>query len=102
MSSTPGILNGVAMRSRRDEYSDATRRAVLDSATKLFATKGYAATSLDEVGAEARVTKGAVYHHFSSKRDLFMAVSDELEEQTSALIVAASAGATSAWEATVA
>jgi AcrR family transcriptional regulator len=92
----------MAMRSRRDEYSDATRRAVLASATSLFATKGYAATSLDEVGADARVTKGAVYHHFASKGDLFLAVSDELEEQTSAQIVAASSGKDSAWDATVA
>ena len=96
------MMSAMVVRSRRDEYSDATRRAVLDSATTLFARDGYAATSLDDVGAEARVTKGAVYHHFASKRDLFVAVSDALDEETIAQIAAASAGATSAWEATVA
>ena len=41
---------------------------------------GYAATSLDAVAKRARVTKGAIYHHFASKRDLFMAVLERQEE----------------------
>jgi AcrR family transcriptional regulator len=65
-------------RTRRDEYSDATRLALVESATSLFATKGFTSTSLDEVAANARLTKGAIYHHFASKVDLFEAVCDHL------------------------
>ncbi|MGH3735692.1 MAG: TetR/AcrR family transcriptional regulator [Micromonosporaceae bacterium] len=67
------------VRSRRDEYSDITRRALIDSAMSLIAERGYASTSLDEVTARARVTKGALYHHFRGKRALFEAVFDAKE-----------------------
>jgi AcrR family transcriptional regulator len=66
------------VRTRRDEYSDATRLALVESATGLFAANGYTSTSLDEVAANARLTKGAIYHHFGSKADLFEAVCDHL------------------------
>ncbi|HWF20577.1 MAG TPA: TetR family transcriptional regulator, partial [Acidimicrobiales bacterium] len=65
-------------RTRRDEYSDATRLALVESATDLFGAKGFTSTSLDEVAANARLTKGAIYHHFASKVDLFEAVLDHL------------------------
>ncbi len=66
-------------RSRRDEYSDITRQALIDSAMSLFAERGFAGTSLEEVTARARVTKGALYHHFRSKAALFEAVFDAKE-----------------------
>ncbi|MGH3316949.1 MAG: TetR family transcriptional regulator, partial [Nocardioidaceae bacterium] len=65
--------------SRRQEYSSATRRALLDNAAELFADRGYAGTSLDEVVSAARVTKGALYHHYQGKLDLFQAVFDRCE-----------------------
>jgi AcrR family transcriptional regulator len=65
--------------SRRQEYSSSTRKALLKSASALFAERGYAGTSLDEVATAARVTKGALYHHFAGKLDLFQAVFDECE-----------------------
>jgi len=65
--------------SRRQEYSSSTRRALLDKAAGLFADRGYAGTSLDEVVAAARVTKGALYHHFQGKLALFQAVFDRCE-----------------------
>ena len=90
-------------RSRRDEYSEATRRALLDGAARLFAEKGFAATSLDEVAAEARVTKGAVYHHFANKQALFEAVADQAEEDACAAILdAAAAEAPDTWRGVVA
>jgi AcrR family transcriptional regulator len=64
---------------RRQEYSSATRRALLDNAAELFADRGYAGTSLDEVVSAARVTKGALYHHYQGKLDLFQAVFDRCE-----------------------
>lgn len=67
------------LKSRREEYSASTRKALLDSATALFADRGYARTSLDDIAAGARVTKGALYGHFVSKQALFRAVLEELE-----------------------
>jgi TetR/AcrR family acrAB operon transcriptional repressor len=51
-----------------------TRDLVLDSAGRVFARKGYAAATLEDVGAEAGMTKGAVYWHFGSKADVFYAL----------------------------
>ena len=68
--------------SRRQEYSAATKRALTDVAEELFTEHGYAATSLDAVVAGARVTKGALYHHFSGKQDLFQAVFERIEDQS--------------------
>ncbi len=65
--------------SRRQEYSSSTRRALLKSASDLFTQRGYAGTSLDEVVSAARVTKGALYHHFPGKLALFQAVFDHCE-----------------------
>jgi AcrR family transcriptional regulator len=75
---------------------------LLESAARLFATKGFAATSLDEVAADARVTKGAVYHHFTNKQALFEAVADQAEIDACAAIMAAAAEAPGIWEGTVA
>lgn len=65
--------------SRRQEYSSSTRRALLKNAADFFADRGYAGTSLDEVVSAARVTKGALYHHFAGKLALFQAVFDQCE-----------------------
>ena len=61
------------MKYRHEEYAESTRRAILEGAISLFSVKGYAHTSLDEVAEYARVTKGAIYHHFSNKQDVFEA-----------------------------
>jgi AcrR family transcriptional regulator len=86
------------VRSRRDEYSDATRRALLDAATELFARDGFAATSLDTVATACRVTKGAVYHHFTGKRALFEEVLTESAQATCDAIVAAASRHTNVWD----
>jgi AcrR family transcriptional regulator len=70
------------VRSRRVEYSESTRDALVVSAVELFTKRGYAATSLDEVAKRARVTKGALYHHFSGKQALFEAAFDAVETVT--------------------
>jgi AcrR family transcriptional regulator len=67
------------VKSRRGEYTEATRRALLDAAADLFTERGFAKTSLDDIAAVARVTKGAIYHHFASKPGLLEALFDELE-----------------------
>ncbi|MPZ80869.1 MAG: TetR family transcriptional regulator [Actinophytocola sp.] len=77
-------------KSRRDQFSEATRAALLDAATRRFAELGYAGTSLEDVAGDIQATRGAVYHHFSSKRALFEAVFARLE--TNAVDRAAKAG----------
>ena len=64
---------------RRQQYSAATRRALIDLGEELFTEHGYAATSLDAIVAGAEVTKGALYHHFSGKQALFEAVFERVE-----------------------
>jgi AcrR family transcriptional regulator len=64
------------VRSRRHEFSDATRQALVDGAVELFTERGYAGTSLDEIARRAHVTKGALYHHFAGKHALFEAAFD--------------------------
>ncbi len=73
-------------RRTQAERTEATTTALVDAARELFAHDGYAATSLDAVAAKARVTKGAVYHHFQGKQQLFEAVfAREVERLCAAL-----------------
>src|SRR5262249_28448441 len=67
-------------RPRREEYSEATRTALLDAAAVAFATQGFARTSVDDIVRRARVTKGALYHHFRDKTAVFEAVFCRIEE----------------------
>ncbi|MFD7310979.1 TetR/AcrR family transcriptional regulator [Promicromonospora sp. NPDC059942] len=70
-----------------------TARQVLDSATDLFAERGFAAVSLDDVAHAAEVTRGAVYHHYRNKQGLFLAVAARLQAQVADAVVAAADGA---------
>lgn len=76
----PGkVLRKTPRTSRRQQYSASTRRALVDVAGELFTERGYAGTSLDEIVAGARVTKGALYHHFTGKQALFESVFEKVE-----------------------
>ena len=66
---------------RRQQYSASTKRALVDVATRRFSEHGYSGTSLDEIVAGARVTKGALYHQFSGKQALFEAVFERVEDE---------------------
>jgi AcrR family transcriptional regulator len=68
------------------ERTRATTGQLIDAARELFAADGYAATSLDAVVEKAGVTKGALYHHFASKRELFAAVYDREQRALADLI----------------
>ncbi len=70
----------MAVKTRREEYADQTRRAIVAAASEAFIDDGFEGASIDEIARRARVTKGAVYHHFASKAELFLAVFREAEE----------------------
>jgi AcrR family transcriptional regulator len=77
----------------REEHRAATRAALLEAATELFSTRGFAATSIDEIARRARVTKGALYYHFRTKNDVFAAVYSNMAIELSDSVRRASAGA---------
>ena len=58
-----------------------TRQALVDAARTLFAEQGYAATGTEQIVAAARVTRGALYHHFHDKTDLFRAVMEQIARE---------------------
>ncbi len=84
--------------SRREQFSAATKRALVDVAEELFTEQGYAATSLDTIVAGARVTKGALYHHFTGKQALFEAVFERVEEEATRAVRDSLVGHTDPWE----
>ncbi len=86
------------VRTRRQRYSDATKRALVDVAEQLFTTHGYSATSLDAIVAGADVTKGALYHHFSGKQAVFEAAFERVESRASSGIARATEGHDDPWE----
>lgn len=86
-------------KSRRELYSEATRAALLETATAMFAERGFARTSLDDIAVATQVTRGAVYHHFESKQAVFEAVFDALEQDMTARVAASAAGQPDAWQA---
>ena len=69
-----------AVKGRRAEHAEDTREGLLAAARELFDNRGYAGTSIDDIARSARVTRGALYHHFASKQDLFRAVVERLYE----------------------
>jgi AcrR family transcriptional regulator len=78
-----------------------TRAELLRVARDLFAERGYAGVGTEEIVARANVTRGALYHHFADKKDLFRAVHEELEEELVASIAAQIEGIEDAWELAV-
>ena len=85
-------------RNLKLEQGRATAERLLDIAHRSFATKGFGATRTEDIIAEAGVTKGALYHHYRSKRDLFEAVYRGAEDAVAGHIGRAVAGCETAWE----
>jgi AcrR family transcriptional regulator len=62
------------MANLKQQQSEQTRQHIVEAATDLFARKGFHATSVADVASAIKLTKGAFYHHFATKEDLFHAV----------------------------
>ena len=73
------------------ERTEATRGRLIATARRLFAEKGFAATSTEEILSVAEVSRGAMYHHFPSKTDLFQATFEQVEDDLTARVLDAAA-----------
>lgn len=80
--------NGGGGRRTQSERSQATRDALIAAARPLFAERGYAGVGTEEIVRAAGVTRGALYHHFDGKRELFEAVYEQIEVELAERIAA--------------
>jgi AcrR family transcriptional regulator len=92
----------MAVKSRQAENSAATRAALLKIARRFFADRGYAETATEEIVRRARVTRGALYHHFKDKQDLFRAVLHQEQSRVAAKCAEAAAKQSDPWRALMA
>ncbi len=74
------------------ERTETTRDALIEAARALFAERGYADVGTEEIVRAAGVTRGALYHHFGGKRDLFEAVYERVESELAQRIAAGALG----------
>ena len=84
---SPTVAAGGGRRSQA-ERSEATRGALIEAARPLFAERGYAGVGTEEIVRAAGVTRGALYHHFDGKRELFEAVYERVEAELAQRIAA--------------
>ena len=89
MSNTPQVKPG---GNRRVEQGLQSRARLVESARALFQRDGYAATSTEALLAATGLTRGALYHHFRDKKDLFLAVCEAEHADLSLAIDAATQG----------
>jgi AcrR family transcriptional regulator len=78
----PHVYRG-GVPTRRDEYAEETKRDLLRAARRLFTERGYSSSATDQIVTEAGVSRGALYHHFKDKEDLFRAVVEDVNAELS-------------------
>ena len=76
------VINEYLMKSDNSTRpkGDPTRKAILKAAKHLFVKKGFAATSISEIAAKAKINQSLIYHHFGSKEDLWKHVKSAVLE----------------------
>ncbi|MEJ2503485.1 MAG: helix-turn-helix domain containing protein, partial [Gemmatimonadota bacterium] len=67
--------------SRRERKKEATRRRIVDAATRLFGERGFDAPTVDEIAESADVAKGTIYNYFSTKEELLFELLVDLERE---------------------
>lgn len=86
------------VRQSRASMIEATRAKLIEAARAAFAAHGYAGASMDELTAQAGLTRGALYHHFGGKPGLLAAVVAQMDSEMDARLDAVRAAHTDAWE----
>lgn len=89
MSAPESEVTPPASPSRTQARSVLTRNSLLDAALKVIRSKGYSATTIDDICAAAGVTKGSFFHHFSNKEDLAIAAAQHWNALTGGLFASA-------------
>jgi AcrR family transcriptional regulator len=84
--------------SSKARQSEATRGKLLRVGRDLFARRGYNDVSTEEIVRRAGVTRGALYHHFEDKRDLFAAVVEQVEQDVMQKVAEAALAEEDSWE----
>jgi AcrR family transcriptional regulator len=85
-------------KTTKAEQGEATRSALLRAARELFTERGYGGVGTEEIVRRAKLTRGALYHHFTDKKDLFRAVHEQIEGEVMEAIGAQMAGAADPFE----
>ena len=85
------------VRRTRAEMEE-TRATLLATARKVFCEYGYADTSMDDLTAQAGLTRGALYHHFGDKKGLLVAVVEQIDDEMDQRLQAISTHANDPWE----
>ncbi|MGX7107908.1 TetR/AcrR family transcriptional regulator [Facklamia miroungae] len=70
----------------RNKFPEETIKQILDVASELFLEKGYDNTSLQDIIDKTHLSKGAIYHHFKSKEDIFESICDRLGEENAEML----------------
>lgn len=70
----------------RNKYPEETVKLILSTAARLFVEKGYDKTSLQDIISATHLSKGAIYHHFASKEEIFITVCEQVGEENAALL----------------
>ncbi|WP_250463380.1 TetR/AcrR family transcriptional regulator [Microbulbifer litoralis] len=83
---------------RRAQMVEETRAKLIQAARQAFAAKGYAASSMDDLTAEAGLTRGALYHNFGDKKGLLQAVVDQMDAEMLVRMRAARDKAGNTWQ----
>lgn len=74
-------------RTTKAEQGEATRATILRAARELFTEHGYGGVGTEEIVRRAELTRGALYHHFADKKDLFRAVHEQIEGEVMEAII---------------
>jgi AcrR family transcriptional regulator len=97
-----GIVRGMASdegsTTRRAEYAEETRAALVNAAREVFTEKGYAGASTEQILRRARASRGAMYHHFAGKADLFRAALEAVEEEFIGRLAEGGAPGSDVWD----
>lgn len=71
---------------RTQEEAEQTRRDLLSAGLKVFSQKGYEAARLSDIAETAGVTRGAIYHHFGGKKELYFALLEDASGKANAVM----------------
>ena len=76
----------MGVKTTKAEQGEATRAALVGAARELFTEHGYGGVGTEEIVRRAKLTRGALYHHFTDKKDLFRAAHEQIEGEVMAAI----------------